>query len=332
MKVLVTGGTGFIGTHLVRELIKEGHETAVLVKSKEKGEGLKQRLPVTVIYGDVTKMEEMDRLDEEAYDVVFHLAAVGHVSAASEESYEWFRKINEAGTENLISAFKKSQRLKKFIHFSSTAAMGFLEKSVLNELSVPNPLTPYQKSKFRSEQLPIKAWKESGFPAFVLRPCMVYGPGGYGEFYKFCRLMKKGLFPRVGRKRNLTPLVYVGDVVTASIRSMDAGKPGETYIIASKTSIEMDDLHGLIMKEIGSKSPYLYIPSRLALLGAGGLEAIAGALKKEPVVTRQNIRSTITDRTFDIQKIQKELGFAPQMSFEEGIHNTILWYKEQGRI
>lgn len=331
MNVLVTGGTGFVGNHLIPKLLDNHFNILCLVRDNQKAEQLKKKYNVRTILGDVTNPQTLKGISKDI-DYVIHLAAVGHISAVTEESYNLFVGTNEAGTRNLIDEFSNSKQLKKFIHFSSTAAMGPIGLPILDEKSIPNPITPYQKSKQRSEQIITEAYQQKSFPGLILRPCMIYGPGGYGEFHKFCRLMKKGMFPKVGLGKNLTPLVYVDDVVSATILALEKGKAGETYIIASQQSIPMDNLHKYVMESLGTKSPYIYIPGFMALVGAKVIEKVYTALGKEPIVTYNNIKSTITDRTFNIKKAQNELGYMPRCDFKEGIRKTVEWYKSENRI
>lgn len=332
MNFFITGATGFIGGHLVPQLIAAGHNIICLVRDKKKGEYLLSQNNVQVIIGDVRDSGSLKKIDINNIDIVIHMAAMGHVAAATEEAYKKFVAVNEGGTKNIINIFRKSTRLKKFIHISSTAAMGHIGNAILNENSLPNPITPYQKSKYRSELIPLAEFEKTNFPCIIIRPCMVYGPGGYGEFYKFCRLMKKGIFPKVGLGHNLTPLVYVDDVINAIILAAEKGKNGEKYIVASDTSIKMDYLHELIMKQFDTNAPYIFIPSHLALLGAILIEKICGGLGKEPIVSYQNMKSTITDRTFDISKIKNELGYRVKMPFDQGIKETISWYKANNKM
>lgn len=331
MKILVTGATGFVGKHLVPKLLENGFDVTCLVRSKEKAYELKKDFNVEIIIGDITKVETLKGLSD-GIDYVVHLAAMGHVSSVTEESFNHFVSINEEGTENLVSEFAGSTQLKKFIHFSSTAAMGYIKTPIQNEKSITNPVTPYQKSKNRSELIVNKAYEQNNFPSMIIRPCMIYGPGGYGEFYKFCKLMKKGIFPKVGLGLNLTPLVFVEDVVMAVIQAIRNGQIGNTYIIASEKSIPMDELHDLIMKSMGKKAPYIYIPVIFALIGAKLIEVLFPMLGKEPPVSYQNIKSTITDRTFDISKAVNDLGYQQRFSFEKGIEETIKWYKSQNKL
>lgn len=325
----MTGGTGFVGSCLVPELVKRGYEVVCLVRSIEKGKKIFGDT-VTFIEGDVTDPFALKAIPNNI-EYAIHLAAVGHVSAVTEESYKLFVGVNESGTKNIIDELSSRKNFERFVHFSSTAAMGLIGIPIQDENSIPNPVTPYQKSKNRSEKIVAQAASE-GFPTVVIRPCMIYGVGGYGEFYKFCRLMKKGAFPKVGLGKNLTPLVYVTDVVNAAILAMEKGTVGETYIVASESSIKMDDFRKLVVKSIGVRSPYFYVPAWVALFGAKLIELISARIGKEPIATVTNIRSTIMDRTFDISKAKKELGYNPMVNFEEGIKKTVEWYKDQGKL
>ena len=333
MRVFVTGATGFVGGHLVPELLSRGYEVTCLVRSEEKAEKLKGKWPgIHAIIGDITEADSLKKIKPEGYDYVIHLAAMGHVASISKEDYIKFTAINEGGTKNLIEVFKRNPNLKRFVHISSSAAMGFNPSiPVLNEKTEPNPVTPYQKSKRNSELISLQASKD-GVPTVIVRPCMIYGPGGYGEFYKFASLMNRGVFPKVGLGKNLTPLVHVEDVVSGLICAMEKGRSGEIYIIASETSIEMDQLRRHIVNSLGVSKPYIYVPGWMALIGAKVLEKLCAVLKKEPIVSSQNIRSTIADRTFDITKAKDELGYVPRVSFETGIKETIDWYRQQGRF
>lgn len=330
MKVLVTGATGFVGHHLIECLSSSGYEIRCLVRKSSRIEKLKKYSDIEFFYGDVTEKESLKGI-EEGIDYVVHLAAMGHVSAVSEEAYAAFTSINEQGTRNLLSQFVGSRTLKKFIHFSSTAAMGPVGVPVLDERSEPNPRTPYQKSKLRSEQAALSFYADSQVPVTVIRPCMIYGPGGLGEFHKFCRLMKKGIFPKIGFGKNLTPMVYVKDVVSATEIVMEKGIPGECYIVASDTSFPMDDIRNCIVRELGVKVPYIFVPAFAGLTGAKLLEILFNGLGREPVVTYRNMKSTVTDRTFNIEKIKK-LGYIPRMEYRQGIKNTIQWYKNNHLI
>lgn len=326
MNILITGATGFIGSHLTKELCKQGYHCRCLVRNIEKAKEIfKDYEDIEFVVGDVTKPETLKNVANNI-DVVFHLAAHGHVAAASEEAFKKFYEINVSGTKNLLDECL-DKNISKFFHFSSTAAVGLIPDIVVDENTKPQPKTPYQKSKLESEKV-VKAFiKANGFPAVIFRPCMVYGVGGFGEFYKFAKLVKRGIMPKIGFKKKLTPLVNVKDVIQACIKGIKKAKTGETYFICGEKSYPFDEIIRCIKKALSSKKISIYVPTCIALLGASILEYFAKISHKIPIVTRQNIKSTIADRIFSIEKAQNDFGYCPSTELREGLFDTIKWYK-----
>lgn len=324
MKALVTGGTGFVGRRLVAALAGRGDAVRCLVRPTSNRSGLAELPGVEFVEGDLTRAESLAGVAE-GVDVVFHLAAEGHVSAVSEEAYGRFVAVNVEGTRNLLRACAGAG-VKRFVHFSSTAAMGLIKKEVVDESDEPQPRTPYQRSKRESERAALAAGEETGVPVVVLRPCMIYGVGGRGEFHKFFRLMRRGLFPRVGLGQNLTPLVHVGDVVQAALAAGERGRPGETYLVASARSFPLAEIRRHILDACGVKRIYWYVPAPLMYAGAWLAERAARLTGKAPVVTVGNIANTVWDRVFRIAKAREELGYEPQVGLAEGIRETVEWF------
>jgi nucleoside-diphosphate-sugar epimerase len=329
MKVLVTGGTGFVGRHLVRALIEKGSFVRMLVRKTSNIEEFKD-IDIELIQGEITNRNSLHGIARDI-DIVYHLAAMGHVSAISKTAYQKFFEVNVNGTQNLAEECCHEQ-VGKFIHFSSTAAMGLIKKPLVDETVACQPSTPYQRSKYESEEIVKRYFKERGLAGLILRPCMIYGVGGGGEFLKWGRLIKKGFFPKIGRGRNLTPLVHVKDVVQAAVKAGDKGKPGGTYLITSSQSFELDEIRGLIAKHLGVDKPYMYVSYHVAKIGAYWLEMLAKLFKFTPVVTSRNIESTVTERVFSISKATDELGYVPKVDLEYGIEETITWYKDNGYL
>jgi nucleoside-diphosphate-sugar epimerase len=325
LNVLITGGTGFIGEYLVKESISRGWRCRLLVRKSSNIQHVEHLENIEFWLGDLLDSASLKGIAENV-DYVFHLAAAGHVSAISQEAFNRFVEVNVTGTKNLIEACAQAS-ITKFVQFSSTAAMGLIKKKIVDETDSPNPFTPYQKSKLESEKIAFQTGGESGVPVVVIRPCMVYGVGGRGEFYKMCRLMRKGFFPKVGFGKNLTPLVHVKDVVQGAILSAAKGFPGEVYLIASEHSIELDTMRRLVMDSWGTNSLYPYVPAWLMYSFAWGSEFISKITGRSPIVTRRNIASTVWDREFSIAKARRDLGYKPCVSFADGINETVDWFK-----
>jgi len=324
MNILITGSSGFIGKYLLKELIAKGHKCRCLLRNTENIDPFFFDDNIELFKGDVTKPETLDSIGKNI-DTVYHLAAAGHVAAGSEQAQKSFFDLNVQGTKNLIEACCKND-VKRFFHFSSTASMGLPDNTVIDETVLCNPVTPYQKSKYQSEMMAFKTGKELGIEVIVLRPCMVYGPGGEGEFLKFGRLIKKGIFPRIGLGKNLTPIVHVEDVVQAAVNALEKATPGEVYLIASETSSKLSEIQKMICEALNINRIYFYVPLWIAYLAGLFFEKISILNGKPPIVSRRNIISTSVDRTFDISKAKSDLGYNPSKILANEIKNTVEWY------
>ena len=330
MKILVTGAAGFIGSHLVRTLVKDGHFCRCLVRKTSNIKQLSKLNNIELWYGDVTNRESLKDIAKDI-EIVYHLAAIGHVTAVSRKIRQLYKVNNLEGTRNLIEECL-NHNIKRFIFFSSTAAMGTLKLPVVDESTKCKPRTPHQRSKYEVEQLIIKYWKQKQLPAIILRPCMVYGCTAKGDFFKIVKWVYRGILPKIGRGKNLTPIVHVDDVVQAAVLAMHKGRIGEAYIIAGDKSYELDEIRRIILDALGIRRPYPYMPVVIAKMIAILCEMLGGFYGCIPMVNRINIESTAIDRVFSIDKARHELGYEPKVKLEDGIKQTIEWLKENGYI
>ncbi len=325
---LVTGVNGFIGRHLVRSLSDNGWKVSCLVR-KNVSKDIEAKI-TRIFTGDITEPSTLRELNI-PFDAVFHLAGSGHVSASGSRAFKAFRKVNVEGTVNLLNSLDR-KNIGRFVHFSSTAAVGLIKGFPVNENTCPHPATPYQKSKLEGELEILRFFETEDFPAVILRPCMVYGPGGKGEFLKIIRLINKGMFPRLGTGRCLTPLVHVSDVVRCAILAANKGNPGETYFAAGPRSYPITEIRELILRNLNIKRPFIYMPVWVAYIAAVKLEILSLLTGKPPIVSRHNILSASSDRIFDISKARLELGYEPSVIPEEGIKETTAWLRQEGIV
>ena len=323
---LITGATGFIGTYLLHELVAAGWHCRVLVRPDRPGP---DEPDVEVVQGDLTDKTSLHGIADDI-DVVFHLAGVGHVAAVSDGAYARFRAINVEGVDNLIAACRP-QPLRRFVHFSSTAAMGLIRAAVIDESCEPEPRTPYQHSKREGELIVLRACQNDALPGVILRPCMVYGPGGTGEFAKICRWMAKGIFPRVGRGSSLMPMIHVRDVVRGAVLAAERGRSGEAYLLVGEC-LPIATMRRIVLDTLNLKRPYMYVPLGVALLGAGMIEGASRLTGKPAPVSRQNVLSMATGRQFDPSKARRELGFEPEHSLAQSAGEVLDWFKKQGIV
>ncbi|MGB7295840.1 MAG: NAD-dependent epimerase/dehydratase family protein [Candidatus Aminicenantales bacterium] len=324
MKALVTGATGFIGSHLAEELVKRGWEVRCLVR-RPSGLGWIENLDVELVRGDGRDKPSLGPAVESA-DCIFHLAGV--INALSWKEYY---ETNVVGTRNLLeAAAERNPRLKKFVYVSSISAAGPSPKGrILTEDDPCLPITDYGRSKLTAEEA-VRA-SAAGFPRVIIRPPNVIGPRQQ-ELREAIRLARRRIKPSIGTGEPQTSICYVGDVVEALI--VAAAKPeadGRTYFLAYPRPYAWAEVTRAIQDTLGVPFFLLKIPHSVQWLAAVAAEAAARLTRKRPRLTRHSVAAA---RKFywiyDGARIKRELGFEPRTGLEEAIRRTISWNDEHG--
>src|SRR3989344_6299638 len=253
MKALVTGATGFIGSHLVERLVKEGHQIKVLIRkhpSKElpepRNDALEvlQKLQVTFCYGDLLDFTSLQDVVKDV-EVVFHLAAIARPMAIPKHLYF---DINETGTKNLLEACRTQKKIKKIIIMSSISAVGpTRDEKPVDEKTPRHPIDMYGESKLAQEDVALMYFKKFHLPVVLLRPPMVFGPRD-AEMLRLFRSVKKRFFPIHGGKNSKTEFLYVKNLVEACMLAVKKGKLGEIYHISNERSYSFDEITQTIAK------------------------------------------------------------------------------------
>ncbi len=328
MKYLITGATGFMGPHMVARLRQENHDCRCLVRSTSKGDAI-QALGAEMVEGDVTRPDSIHGMAE-GVDRVLNLATLGHMSNFT-VTESMFEAINVNGALNVMREALRAG-VPRVVHCSSVAAMGICEDVPATEESRCNPHHPYGRSKLKAEQEIRALVQQENLPAVIVRFSMVYGPGDWRDILKLTRLAKKGLFPKVGSRPKLTPLIHVRDAVEGALLACEKGRVGESYLITNRDSIPFDELRQILQKAMHIRRLPLYAPEWAALTAASIIEKIFTLVGKSPPVARKNIESTLADRVFSVEKACRELGFEPRVDPEEGLRETVAWYRGQGWV
>ena len=328
MKYLITGATGFIGPHLVKKLVGDGHTCRCLVRNNSNTESL-QELGVELVEGDITRADTL-KGTAEGVDKVLHMATLGHMSNFS-VTESMFESINMQGTKNVMEEAARAG-VRRVVHCSTVAAMGICHDVPATEESSCNPHHPYGRSKLQAEQTVLTMIRGKNLPAVIIRFSMVYGPGDTRDILKLTRMAKKGLFPKVGSKPKLTPLIHVDDAVRGLLLAAEKGRPGQIYLITNRDSLPFDEIRKILQKALGVTRLPLYVPEWTALAIGSLAEKIFPLLGKIPPVARKNIESTLADRVFSIEKASEEMGFNPEVNPAEGLRETVRWYKDQGWV
>jgi nucleoside-diphosphate-sugar epimerase len=320
MNILITGATGFIGSHLVERLIKKNKIT-VLVRKTSKPIKLRSlsKLKVNIIYGDLTNQESLTNATKNI-DVIYHCAAM---LGSPEITYKQIYEANVTGTKNLVKAAEQN-KVKRFIHISTVAVFGTL-KHKADESTICKPASDYDKTKYLSEL----AVKKSSLKYTIIRPTMVYGPGEMTNKAKMFRFIQKGLFRIIGDGKNLMALVYIGNLVDGILKAANTKKAiSQTYIISDEHSYTMNKFIYTITKSLGVKTPS-HLPKCLAYLGAFCFK-ILSFVGIQQLLSINRINSLTRSSSFSIAKAKKELNYNPEVSLEDGVRKTTEWYREIG--
>jgi len=315
MKALVTGATGFIGSHLCEELIKRGYEVTCLSRSSSHLKWI-ENLTVRIVKGDCTDPASLGDIVK-GFDYIFHLA--GLTKSVSKDE---FFCINEKGTANLIQAVAgKNPGLKRFVYLSSLAAAGPSENgSPIREDCVPSPVSNYGKSKLEGEQAVMKY--EETIPVTILRPPAVYGPRDKDMLVMF-KMIKKGFFFDLGTC--YYSLLYVDDLVHGIILSAESENAvGKKYFLSGDRFYTGEQIAMEIASALDVKATPLKVPKSVMPLVA----FISEKMNKQGIINRDRIKDFRHSRWIcDSGKAKEEFGFQPKVAIKEGIKWTADWYR-----
>lgn len=324
----MTGATGFIGPYLIGRLVSRGDDCRCLVRTSSKKSTL-EKYGVELVEGDIRDPNSLRGIAN-GMDGLFHLATLGHMSNFK-VTEDMFEAINVQGTVNILKECLRAG-VGKIVHCSTVAAMGICSDVPATEQSACNPHHSYGRSKLRAEEAVLHMVSEEHLPITIVRFSMVYGPGDWRDILKLTRLAKKSLFPKIGSRPKLTPLIHVEDAVQGLLLAMEKGRVGEIYLITNRQSEPFDKIIRIIQKALGVPGIPIYLPAWVALTTVSMMEKLFILLGKAPLISRKNIESTLADRVFSIEKAEKELGFSQRVDPEVGLKETVLWYKDHGWV
>ena len=317
MTILITGATGFIGSHLIDELLKKKEKVRILARKTSRTEKI-ENPDVEIFYGS---LEDINSLTKATKDIetVYHLAAM---LGSPEITYNQLYEVNVKGIENLIKACTKN-KVKRFVLISSVAAMG-PAKHMADETTKCNPKTDYDKSKYFAEL----AVKKSNLNWTIIRPTMVYGPGEIKNKAKMFRLIQKRYFFIIGNGMNLMSFVYVDNLIKGIVLAGESKNAiNQTYIISDKRTYTMNEFVETIAKNENVRMP-VHLPVFIAYISALFFR-ILSVFKIPQLLSKDRIKNLTMNHSFDISKAIKELKYDPKISLDEGVKRTVQWYKEK---
>jgi nucleoside-diphosphate-sugar epimerase len=321
---LVTGATGFVGSHVVDRLLERGRKVRCLVRRSSNLRYL-QDSRLEFAYGGFDDATDWEAALAEV-DTIYHVAGVTFARRARD-----YFDVNQRGTERLLAAaLKQRGQIKKFVLVSSLAAIGpSRDGTPVDEATPPAPITPYGHSKLMGEEA-VRAVGDL-LPCTIVRPPAVYGPRDYALLELF-KAIGRGMMPMIGRYDKQVSLVHARDLADGIILAGDSDRStGRAYFISSAEVYSMRGLAARIAEMMGRRARSLAIPRPLAFGVALAAEGVAALTRKPPVINRDKVRD-LSERCWgcSIEQAKRDLDYHPQILIEDGLRETIDWYKREG--
>jgi nucleoside-diphosphate-sugar epimerase len=307
---LVTGGTGFVGSHLVDVLLEKGWRVLATVRPRSNPRWLEGK-PVERIEDTAPPLPPCD--------VLFHVAGVIRADTYGEYL---------AGNRDLAVRMFESARAKRFVHVSSLAVAG--PGDHVDEETPCSPISLYGRSKWEGES---EVWKRRDRTAVtVIRPPVVYGPRDFG-LYDMYRTVAKGLRPEIGGRKVIS-IVHARDLAEGIVRAGELPEgANQAFYLANREAVEVSAVLGLIERALATRALRLGIPDRVVrFLGAVVEDGARWAGKRSMFGRDKALEMTQKAWCCSPAKAERLLGWSAKIPLEEGMKTTADWYKSQGLL
>lgn len=322
-KVLITGATGFIGSHLVERNLKKGNRVRAFVLPGDPGEETLKARGVEIAHGDIRDYESVKKAVS-GCDIVFHCAAV----VTDWAPWKTFQEITIGGTENICRAAYES-KVGRFVDMSTNDVFGTREDIVMDEsLPLARWGEPYPDSKIEAEEISWKYYK-MGLPVTMVYPCWVFGVGDK-TFVPLLAdaIVKKDLI--FWRKDVIVWPTYVDNLVDLlMLISEDKRAVGNGYLVHDGESVTLQEFCAVIAKTMGVPEITTHIPYFLAYIASVAMEVLwkIARIKARPLLTTYTVKNLGSRLKFTIAKAERELGWKPRISYREGMARAMEWLK-----
>jgi len=322
--VFLTGGTGFIGSHLARRLCELDYELVCLARKTGNITTLRSLPNTRIVYGD---LRDIDRIGEAltGVDIVIHAGAVLH---GDKHSTEDFYEINYKATVDLARLALKN-RIKKFLFISSISVVGpHKDTSVLNESAEYNPVDAYGHSKMLAEKALLEMLHKQNFPVVIIRPSFIYGPRDRHGIFRYCNLVRIGLFPLIGEDGPLRSICFISDLVEGIIRVLESGEPGKIYTFCDNSPYTVREIVKTLAKWKHGPFVVISVPAKVRYFLEATATLVRTILPCFPVSAAAIREFSIHNYVFDNSHTKQRLNWKPRVGLEQGLKETWRWYRQ----
>ena len=321
---LVTGATGFTGSHLVRALVRDGERVRVIARSAARAREILPR-EVDIVEGDLAAPGVVERAMADVA-TVYHLAAVYREAKHPDSRY---REVNVDASRRLLDA-AVAAGVRRYIHCSTVGVHGNITSPPADERTAYGPGDIYQETKCEAEQLALSY--RDRIPLAVARPTAIYGPGDT-RLLKMFRMVAKQRFPLIGGGENYYHAVHVNDLVQGlRLLGTHPNAVGEIFILGGEHYLKLSELAALIAEAARVPPPRLRLPVRPFQLVGSLVEKLCIPFGIEPPIHRRRVDFYTKSRAFSIEKAKRLLGYHPRVRLNDGIRETFDWYVANGYI
>lgn len=317
MNILITGGGGFIGSHLVDSQLAQGHQVRSADLYLEQRQHAAAHPDLEMIKGDLQDPALRQQIVT-GVDVVYHLASA-HLDTSLPAAY--YHEVNVTATLELVRA-AHTAGVRRFIHCSTNGVIGDLPNPPADETTPCHPTNIYEQTKLAGEQAALAYAQETGFPVVVIRPAWVYGPR-CPRTAKLLRTIKKRRFILFGDGQTLRHPIYIEDALAGLEAAAAHGAAGELYFIAGEKPVTIKELLIAAAQVQGVNPPRLRLPLALGLLAGIMLEIAYKPSGKQPPISRRTLDFFRKNNAYDISKARRDLGFNPQVDLHQGLAKTV---------
>jgi nucleoside-diphosphate-sugar epimerase len=326
MRVLVTGATGLLGSHLIKELQQRREQIRALVLPLENADQLVEQ-GVEVVRGDISDANTLGPAVKDI-EILFHLAGMMGVWRPLAE----YRLVNVTGSENLYHAAQHAG-VRRYVHTSSHTVYGLGYSRFLTEHDAlrPDP-DPYSLSKAEGDRLMRRLLLSSPVETVILRPGTFFGPGDRLHFGRMAQKLKAGKGVILGHGENALPFCYVTDIVQGFLlAAYHEHAPGNVYNITNDHPLTQQELFDAIADAVGGTRPTRHLPYLPVYYGSMVAEKVVARLTHtRPLVTQLGAMIFGSDNRHSVEKARRELGYEPKVDLRTGIQLAAEWFNAGG--